>query len=134
MSSNEELQKAITQLARAQLQTQQGLEQLTKSVDTLVQGGGDSARQGRTFHDNVDSNGSSRAPLPVGPDLQALAKQVADKYRSVVLDPAHKLHEDRVGLKREDQKTVNIISKCGRFTETCLKILQNQGLIIRKVA
>ena len=58
--------------------------------------------------------------------LQALAKQIQTKYQSVTLDPAHKLHDDRVGIRREDQKTLNVIARCGRFTETCFKILKKQ--------
>lgn len=41
----------------------------------------------------------------------------------VILPPYLKLHDSRSGVKRDDQQALNVISKCGRYTETALKIL-----------
>ena len=76
------------------------------------------------FAEGGSAAGAASNPPIVGPELQALAKQVQTKYNSVILDAKHKLHDDRAGIKSENLKTLNIISKCGRFAETALKILQ----------
>ena len=34
-----------------------------------------------------------------------------------------KLHDLRTGIKREDQQTLNVLSKCGRYVETILKLI-----------
>lgn len=109
----------VNKLAAAQLSTEDKLQTLTNSVDTLVRHNADS--QG-------PAAGNTRSPTPatpVGPELQNLARQVQDKYKSVTLDSNHKLHEDRAGVRREDQKTLNVISRSGRFVETGLKIIQS---------
>ena len=36
----------------------------------------------------------------------------------------HRLHESRSDIRREDQRALNVLTKCGRYTETALRILQ----------
>lgn len=47
-------------------------------------------------------------------------KSTVDK---VVLPTALKLHDSRSGIKKDDQPTLNVISKCARYIETALKLL-----------
>ena len=72
---------------------------------------------------------------PFGPDEYATAEvpafhEVQEQFNAVkqtvekVILPTHlKLHESRSGIKKEDQSTLNVISKCGRYVETILKLL-----------
>ena len=72
---------------------------------------------------------------PFGPDYRASAeapafhevqeqfnavKQTVDK---VILPNQLKLHNSRTGIRKEDQSTLNVISKCGRYVGTVLKLL-----------
>ncbi len=75
-------------------------------------------------------------PFTFGPDSSAatdegpIPKNIQEQFDCVkqtvdrVLLPPHlKLHESRTGIRRENQKTLNVISKCGRYVETCFKLL-----------
>ena len=41
----------------------------------------------------------------------------------VILPPTLKVHDSRSGIKKEDQKALNVISKCSKYTETDLKLI-----------
>ena len=41
----------------------------------------------------------------------------------VLLPPYLKLHDSRSRIKREDQPVLTVLSKCGRYIETALKLL-----------
>ena len=43
----------------------------------------------------------------------------------VILPVGFKLHDPRTGIKCEDQQTLIVISKCGRYVETALKLISN---------
>lgn len=113
-----DLTDLIGQLAQAQLSTERQLKTL---CDTLVQ----NAQSGSTTGQAASATSASPATVP-GPDLQALAKQISEKYKSIHLDTNHRLHEERTGIRRDDQKQLNIISKGGRFLETAFKIIQSE--------
>ena len=78
---------------------------------------------------------SNRDRIIHGPSPQAAANgSEADELQEqfnllkspldrVILPPLYKLHDSRSGVKREDQLALNILSKCGRYVETCLKFL-----------
>ena len=118
MGDLESLTRLVNQLAENSLETHAKIAALTHNVDTLVsQLPGDPTR----------SEQACAVPQAVGPELQALARQIQQKYSSVTLDTSVKLHDDRVGNQREHQKTLNVISRCGRFAETCLKMLKEQA-------
>ena len=68
------------------------------------------------------------AALPTGAnvtlDLQHAWQNIKDKYAAVTLPEDHRLHESRADIRREDQRTLNVLTKCGRYSEVALKILQ----------
>jgi len=67
------------------------------------------------------SAATAEGPIPKNIQEQFdCVKQTVDK---VLLPPHLKLHESRTGIRRENQKTLNVISKCGRYVETCFKLL-----------
>ena len=78
---------------------------------------------------------STRDRIIHGPSPQAAANgseadELQEQFNSlkssldrVILPPLYKLHDSRSGVKREDQPALNILSKCGRYVETCLKFL-----------
>ena len=92
------------ELAAAQLLTEVKLKTLSDSVDTLVWYYAES--QG------PPADAESQPPTlatPVGSELQALTRQVQHKYKSVTLDSIYKLYKNHVGVRREDQKALNVI-------------------------
>ena len=115
---NQQLTDLVGKLVDAQLSTDRQIKVL---CDTLVQNAQPVCGTTGPAADNTTSPAT-----PSGPDLQALAKQIGDKYKSVSLDTHHRLHEERTGIRRDDQKQMNIISKGGRFLETAFKILQSE--------
>ena len=115
---SDDLAEVVRQLAQAQIDTQNKLQTLCDTLVTADTSSPSEANRGPAVRASPTS--------VTGPDLQALARQIADKYKSVPLDNNHRLHEDRTGIKREDQKLLNVISRCGRFVETGLKILQTE--------
>ena len=56
-------------------------------------------------------------------ELQEQFNSIKSSLDKVILPPSYKLHDSRSGVKREDQPALNIVSKCGRYVETCLKFL-----------
>ena len=70
-----------------------------------------------------EKNNLQDSPIVAGPKLQAQAKELSEKYKSVTLDSDHRLHEERAGISRNDQKQ-SVISKSGRCMETAFKILK----------
>ena len=115
-----DVKEAIKLLSSVTIQNESKIEKLTNIVEDVKalivgQGGG--------------GNGSPESTNPevVGPELQATARQIQQKYQSVPLEPNLKLHDSRQGIAgQENTKILNLLSKCGRFTETCLKVLKKQ--------
>ena len=59
-------------------------------------------------------------------DLSAIQEHfnsIKSSVERVVLPPNLKLHDARTGVKKEDQTTLNVLSRCGRYIETALKVL-----------
>ena len=63
----------------------------------------------------------------VGLELPALTRQVQDIYISITRNSSHKLHKDHAGVRREEQTTLNVISRSDRLIETSLKIIQSSS-------
>ena len=114
----DDLAAAIARLADSQSQTNDALAKLA-DIQVSAHGSAHSTRRPVVVGAQQDTDDS---------DLQALAQQIKEKYRNVVLDNDHKLHEDRSGVKREDQRLVNVLAKCGRFVETGLRVLAHEQL------
>ena len=112
MGDIEKLTNLVTQLAAAQIKTETQLSKLTEHMNN------DTASDKK--NDLQDS------PIVTGPELQAQAKELSEKYKSVTLDSDHRLHEERAGISRNDQKQLNVISKSGRCMETAFKILRSE--------
>ena len=86
---------------------------------------------------------------PFGPEIPLTAEslefdEVQEKFNAiknsldkVILPSSLRLHDSRTGIKRDDQQTLNVISKCGRYVETVLKLLsqskENQPLDIEPI-
>lgn len=56
-------------------------------------------------------------------EIQEKFNSVRSSVEKVVLPPFLKLHDSRSGVKRDDQQTLNVISKCGRYVETAIQLL-----------
>ena len=58
-------------------------------------------------------------------DIQGRAKAIHDSLRSVIIPSELRLNDSRghSGIRKNDQPTANIISKCAYFCETALKLL-----------
>ena len=70
-------------------------------------------------------HGSSPQAAANGPEADELQEQfnsIKSSLNKVIL-PLSYTHDSRSGVKREDQPALNILSKCGRYVETCLKLL-----------
>ena len=77
----------------------------------------------------------NQATSPFSPDSPASAEglvfsEIQERYQSVkqsvdkvILPPHLKLHDSRSGVKRDDQPTLNVITKCARYVETIFKLL-----------
>jgi hypothetical protein len=130
--SNEELAGLIQRLSEQSIRTEDKLEKLVQNLEPKVQFGQRQQARGPPLPDEcqVGAFGGPSPTVAVRPapatsqDLQALAKSVTEMYRSVSLDENHRLHDGRAGIQRSDHKTLNIISQCGRYIETELKIIQ----------
>lgn len=55
--------------------------------------------------------------------IQEKFNVIKSSVDKVILPPQLKLHDSRSGIKREDQPILNVVSKCGRYIETALKLL-----------
>lgn len=56
-------------------------------------------------------------------EIQEQFNGLKSSVEKVILPPHFKLHDSRTGIKREDQPVLNVVSKCGRYIETALKLL-----------
>ena len=65
------------------------------------------------------------AGTPGPNELQERFNSIKNTVDKVILPVGFKLHDARTGIKREDQQTLNVISKCGRYVETALKLISN---------
>lgn len=57
------------------------------------------------------------------PDLQAEFQTLKDSLNKVKIPAELKLNDSRQGIKRSDQPLLNVITKCGRYCETAIKLL-----------
>lgn len=57
------------------------------------------------------------------PDLQGEFQSLRDSLGRVKIPADLKVNDSRQGIKRADQPLLNVISKCGRYSETGLKLL-----------
>ena len=67
--------------------------------------------------------GVPAAESPVVSDLQERYGAIRSSVEKVTLPNCYKLHDSRTGIKREDQPVFNVLSKCGRYVETIVKLL-----------
>ena len=58
-------------------------------------------------------------------EIQENFNAIKASLERVILPAKYKLHDSRNGIKREDQPALNIISKCGRYIETALKLVSD---------
>ena len=56
-------------------------------------------------------------------DLQDRFNVIKSSVDKIILPTNLKLHESRSGIKREDQTTLYVITKCGRYIETVFKLI-----------
>ncbi|MEW8544183.1 MAG: hypothetical protein AB2693_11675 [Candidatus Thiodiazotropha sp.] len=56
-------------------------------------------------------------------DIQEKFNVIKSSVDKVILPSQLKLHDSRAGIKREDQPVLNVVSKCGRYIETVLKLI-----------
>ena len=56
-------------------------------------------------------------------EIQEQYNSLKNSVEKVILPPKFKLHDSRTGVKREDQPVLTVVSKCGRYIETALKLL-----------
>lgn len=60
------------------------------------------------------------------PDLNGIQEQfnsIKSSVEKVVLPPSLKLADSRSGVRKEDQQTLNVVSKSARYIETVIKLL-----------
>lgn len=77
------------------------------------------------------------AESPELDEIQEKFNAIKNSLDKVILPSSFRLHDSRTGIKREDQQTLNVISKCGRYVETLFKLLsqskENQPLDIEPI-
>ena len=56
-------------------------------------------------------------------DLQGEFSALKDSLQRIQLPGELKLNDSRQGIRRSDQQVLNVISKCGRYNETLMKLL-----------
>ena len=78
---------------------------------------------------NFGQRGASLPPPPLlqgaasSTDTQGEFQSLKDSLNKVKLPADVKLNDSRQGIKRTDQPLLNILSKCGRYSETAIKLL-----------
>ena len=73
---------------------------------------------------SVGSNPNrENSDVDVFKDIQQEFNTLKSSVEKVVLPSGLKLHDSRSGVKREDQPVLTVLSKCGRYIETALKLL-----------
>ena len=75
--------------------------------------------------DSLSGPESVTAGTPGPNELQERLNSIKNTLEKVILPFGFKLHDARTGIKCEDQQTLNVISKCGRYVETALKLISN---------
>ena len=68
---------------------------------------------------------SVTAGAPGPNELQERFNSIENAVDKVILPVGFKLHDARTGIKPGDQQTLNVISKCGRYVETAMKLISN---------
>ena len=61
--------------------------------------------------------------MDVFKNIQQDFNSLKSSVKKVILPSHLKLHDSRSGIKREDQPVLTVLSKCGRYIETTLKVL-----------
>ena len=61
--------------------------------------------------------------MDVFKNIQQEFNSVKSSVEKIILPSHLKLHDSRSGIKREDQPVLTVLSKCGRYIETALKVL-----------
>ena len=56
-------------------------------------------------------------------EIQEDFNSVKSSTDKVILPPSLKVHDSRSGIKKDDQQTLNVITKCSRYIETALKLI-----------
>ena len=133
MTDVQELTALANALAVSAVKTEEKINNLTETVSEIA-GAAAGGQVGDHFHSGSASSQSPpvsepeppTSPQQVRPELQAAARQIQTKYQSVFLEPSLKLHDSRQGIQGDNLKILNVLQKCGRFAETCLKVLAKQ--------
>ncbi len=69
------------------------------------------------------TSGPSSAPLPAVADIQKDFERIRDSLQRTPVPDGYRVHDSAVGIKQENKQALKILSKCARFTETALKIV-----------
>ena len=56
-------------------------------------------------------------------EIQEKFNVIKSSLDKVILPSRFELHDSRTGIKREDQPTLDVVSMCGRYVETALKLV-----------
>ena len=56
-------------------------------------------------------------------EIQEDFNSVKSSTDKVILPPSLKVHDSRSGIKKDDQQTLNVITKCSRYAEIALKLI-----------
>ena len=115
----------LSQLVDNQLHIRQHNQQPDRA--SIAPQGSQQPHQATIAPQGGPSASHSAAAIPrefaANPNLQYQWQNIRDKYAQVNLPEDHRVHESRSDIRRGDQKSLNIITKCGRYTESMLKIL-----------
>ena len=75
--------------------------------------------------DSLSGPESVTAQTPGPNELQERFNSIKNTVDKVILPVGFKLHDARTGIKRANQQTLNVISKCGRYVEAGLKLISD---------
>ena len=75
--------------------------------------------------DSLSGPESVTARTPGPNELQERFNSIKNTVDKVILPIGFKLHDARTGIKRANQQTLNVISKCGQYVETALKLISD---------
>ena len=110
----------------------QSINNLTINVDTIAHRLSKLEREQSQFQPNqaprpvVGHHSPQASPLDLATEeIQDEFDRIRDSVQNIRLQKGLKVTSDRQGIRKADQPTFNILNKCGKYTETSLKILSS---------
>ena len=137
MADKEDIQKILEKLSNLQLsvnsinQRVDRLESQEEEVSFPTHSQNVDPTVGEPTSDHIRSNsqptilGPSAASSSTVADIQRDFERVRDSLQRTPVPDGYRVHDSAVGIKQECKQSLRLLSKCARYAETSLKIVNN---------